>query len=264
MKLSNLFFSFFLLLPLLLLTSCTEESITQKEETARIKFKMIDGPGDYEEVNIDVQDVMVNWTNDDESWESIGDVEAGIYDLLTLTGGEYALLADEQIPPGFLSQVRILLGENNTVKVDGEVHDLDTPSAQQSGLKILVNTDVVAGVLYNFTFDWDVESSVIKAGNSGKYNLKPVIRVSTEAQSGAISGIVSPSDVMCLVTASDGVVDISTYTNEEGVFLIQGVPEGIYTVIIEPDADSGYGTVQIEDVEVNLGSTTDLGTIELH
>ncbi|KAA3628957.1 MAG: DUF4382 domain-containing protein [Bacteroidetes bacterium] len=263
MKFSNLSNFFLLLLPLLILISCTEDSITQKEQTARVKFKMIDGPGDYEEVNIDIQDVLINWTNDDEGWESIGDVETGIYDLLTLTGGEYALLADEQIPPGYLSQVRILLGENNTVKVDGEVFDLDTPSAQQSGLKILVNTDIVSGVLYNFTFDWDVESSVVKAGNSGKYNLKPVIRVTSEAQSGAISGVVSPSDVMCLVTASNGVDEISTYTNEEGVFLLQGVPEGIYTVTIEPDADSGYGAVQVENVEVNLGSTTDLGTIEL-
>jgi hypothetical protein len=229
---------------------------------ARVQFKMIDGPGDYEEVNVDIQDVMINWTNDDTGWESIGGVETGIYDLLTLTGGEYAILADEAIPAGFLSQVRIILGENNTVKIDGEVFELSTPSAQQSGLKIQVNTEIVNGVLYNFIFDWNVEESIVEAGNSGNYNLKPVIRVTTEAQSGAISGSIIPADVVCLVTATNGADEISAYTNE-GVFLLQGVPEGIYTVVIEPDPNSGYTSVVVGNVEVSLGSTTDIGTVEL-
>ncbi len=259
-KFSILFILFF---PLFFLTSCTDKDNDATTTTSRIQFKMVDGPGDYEEVNIDVQDVMINWSDDDVGWESLANVQTGIYDLLELTGGEYVLLADEEIPTGYLTQVRIILGENNSVKVDGEIFDLSTPSAQQSGLKIKVNTELVEGVIYKFTFDWDMEESIVELGNSDRYNLKPVIRVTTEAQSGAISGAVNPTDVQCLVTAINGSDSISTFTNEVGLFLIQGLPEGVFSVVIEPDTSSLYGPVEIEDVSVTLGNITDVGTIDL-
>ena len=41
--------------------------------------------------------------------------------------------------------------------------------------------------------DWDVQKSIVKAGNSGNYNLKPVIRVTAEANSGTISGRIADS-----------------------------------------------------------------------
>ena len=260
MYLRNLTFFF---VAFLLLLGCTSENDETTPQTSRIQFKMVDGPGDYEEVNVDVQDVKINWSDDDEGWESLSNVQTGIYDLLELTGGQYALLADEEIPTGFLKQARVILGENNTIKVDGEIHELTTPSAQQSGLKLKINTEIIQGVEYNFTFDWDVEESIVKAGNSGKYILKPVIRVSTEAESGAISGMVTPSDVQCLVTATDGMDSFSTYTNDTGAYLIQGVPEGSYTVTVAPEATSGLGVVEVQDVSVTLGNITDMGTIDL-
>jgi hypothetical protein len=263
MKRTNLSILFLFLLPLLILTNCTEKETETDTATSRIQFKMVDGPGDYEEVNIEVLDVMINWLDDDVGWESIGNVQPGIYDLLELTGGEYVLLADEEVPSGYLAQVRLILGENNTVKVDGEIFDLSTPSAQQSGLKIKVNTELLAGVEYKFTFDWDVQESIIKAGNSGNYNLKPTIRATTEAQTGAISGAVNPFDVTCLVTATNGTEIISTLTNDMGLFVLQGVPEGTYSIEIEPDASSVFGVITIDNIAVSLGGVTDVGTIDL-
>jgi hypothetical protein len=45
-----------------------------------------------------------------------------------------------------------------------------------------VNQTLVAGVTYDFLLDFDVENSVVvQAGNSGNFNLHPVVRVSTKA-----------------------------------------------------------------------------------
>jgi len=69
---------------------------------------------------------------------------------------------------------------------------LDTPSAQQSGLKQKHGFDVEANTEADLVLDFDACRSIVKAGNSGnsgKYNLKPVITVMpllTESIVGAV------------------------------------------------------------------------------
>src|SRR6476660_4621200 len=102
--------------------------------TARMRVSMTDAPGEYDEVNIDVQDVMIKSTSDtgDSGWVSVGNITPGVYNLLDLTGGVTTLLADNDIPAGHLGQIRLILGDNNTVVKDGVSYPLNTPSAQQS------------------------------------------------------------------------------------------------------------------------------------
>ena len=54
---------------------------------------------------------------------------------------------------------------------------LTTPSGQQSGLKMNVDIDVAADKVADVVLDFDACKSVVKRGNSGQYNLKPVIAV---------------------------------------------------------------------------------------
>ena len=60
----------------------------------------------------------------------------------------------------------------------------------------------------------------MEAGNSGKFQLKPVIRASLEALTGSIQGQVLPDTVQTLVTAFNDTDILSTYTNETGFFLL--------------------------------------------
>jgi len=116
--------------------SCSD-SDDSSAETSRIKVGITDNPGDYDEVNIEILDVKIKNSNDtsDDGWVSIGIANPGIYNLLDLTGGVTASLSDSQIPSGYLGQIRLILGDNNTVVKDGVTYPLNTPSAQQSGLK---------------------------------------------------------------------------------------------------------------------------------
>ncbi len=233
--------------------------------TARLQVSLVDGPGDYEKVNIDIQDFLINYSSDDTGWQALNLISPGVFNLLELTGGVDLLLVDEELPVGELNQIRLVLGDNNSVVIDGEEIPLDTPSAQQSGLKLNVNSVLEEGIIYRIVLDFDADESIVKAGNSGKYNLKPVVRAMTEAQSGAITGKVVPFDVQVMVYAHQGVDSdtIRTYADDIGKFLIHGVPAGTYEVEVEPEEDSGYQDVSIDDVEVVTGEITDVGEVDI-
>jgi hypothetical protein len=253
---------------LVLFYNCNEDSASNNIEdgTSSISIKLVDNPGDYENVYIEVVDVMVKVNNDSENdngWESIG-ANAGIYDLLELTGGLNVVLVDDfQVSSGMLNQIRLVLGENNSIVIDGDTFPLNTPSAQQSGLKIKVNQELESGFNYDFILDFNVDESIVIAGNSGNINLKPVINASAEFSSGKIQGAITPFDFQTMVSVQVGDDTISTFTNENGVFVLNGVPAGTYNVTITPDSESGYNEVVINDVIVVNGEITDIGTIAL-
>jgi hypothetical protein len=231
------------------------------EGTARLSVEMVDAPGDYDSVFVDVEDVVIKYAGSEEE-VSIGDINVGVYNLLELTGGLGVILVDDEIPVGTISQLRLVLGSNNSIVVDGQSYPLATPSAQQSGLKIQLNETLETGISYAYILDFDVEESIVVQGN-GNYTLKPVIRASAEAETGSIRGAVLPIGFQTLVTASNGVVEVSSYVNAAGDFVLSGVPEGTYTVTIEAEPAAGLSAVVIQDVNVTIGEVTAMGTIDL-
>lgn len=249
-----------LLLTIIGLGSCSDDNGNGQTGTARLSVKLVDDPGDYEAVFVDVQDVVIKYNgNDDEV--SIGEINAGVYDLLELTGGVSVLLVDDEIPAGTVSQIRLVLGDNNSIVVDGETFPLSTPSAQQSGLKLQINETLEDGIFYEFILDFDVDKSIVAQGNGG-YSLKPVIRATTVAETGSIAGSVSPAEIQTLVTADNGLISISSYTNAEGNYVLSGVPEGTYELTFTVDSGLNLPPIVLSDVVVTIGNVTTVETVE--
>lgn len=136
-------------------------------------IRMTDAPMMVEEVNVDLELVVIKGTNDADSIQ-LG-TNAGIYNLLDFQNGIDTLIASSTITLDTVKQIRLILGDENTIKVGGVIHDLKTPSAQQSGLKIKVNVPLDSMNVYNLLLDFDAEESVKETGNG--YLLKPVIKV---------------------------------------------------------------------------------------
>lgn len=242
------------------MVACSDKDESDNTQgTARISIQLVDAPGDYDAVYIDVQDVVVKYqgTNDEVP---IGEINTGVYNLLELTGGVSVLLVDEQLPAGEISQIRLVLGTNNSIDVDGQSYPLSTPSAQQSGLKIQLNETLEEDVFYEYILDFDVEKSIVVQGNGG-YILKPVIRASLVADAGKISGQVLPVEIQTLITATDGTNEVSAYANAEGNFMLYGLPEGNYTVTYEADPLLGFPPVVVPDVAVIAGLTTEMDLV---
>lgn len=246
------FFSFALLS--LVSLSCEDD-----EKNARIQVYLTDAPGDFQEVNIDIQGVEIHAseTDNERGWQSL-DVTPQIYNLLDLTNGVETMLGSLELPGGKISQIRLKLGEDNTVKIDDQTFDLSTPSAQQSGLKVQIHQVLAEGITYKILLDFDAAKSVVETG-SQTYSLKPVIRALTEAQDGAIEGTVEPAQSVSISVLSGEEVVTTTTSNDAGEFLIRGLEAGTYKLIFD-----GPGVANIEkgDVEVKLGETTDIGVIE--
>ena len=249
-------------------TSCSDDEGENgvEEGNAQVTVRMTDAPGDYDQVWVDVDDVMIKTEaevgEEEGAWESLANVETGRYDLLQLTGGVSQLLADVEIPAGYLDQIRLVLGQDNAVVIDGEEIPMATPSAQQSGLKLQVQQELEAGESYEYLLDFDVDESIVETGNAG-YLLKPVIRMSAMANTGSIVGEVHPNETRSLVKAQNASHIISAYTDESGNFALHGVPAGTYQVTITPDEETALEMVTEDNVEVEQGETKDLETIYL-
>jgi hypothetical protein len=249
-------------------------SNSKTEDTARVQLKLVDAPGDYLEVNIEIIDIQYN-AGEEEGWMSFTPVNGYPIniDLTELIAGNSLLLTDELIPAGMLKQVRLVLSENNTLRIEGEedLIPLNTPSAQQSGLKLLLNEELEGGFSYTFILDWVVSESIVMAGNSGNYNLKPVIKVTAEVNSGSINGQVKKVNeanleleampnivVQVFDTSNEFVTD--SQTNDLGEFLIQGLDAGDYILKIEQEGYEMYTSVSIN---VTVGTVESAGIIVL-
>ncbi|MFN4315210.1 MAG: DUF4382 domain-containing protein [Chitinophagaceae bacterium] len=247
----------------LITSACTRNERENTEDKARVQIRLTDDPADYEEVWVDIRDVQVNVTGSpDEGWESLSGVRAGSYDLLRLINDQDTLLVDAFIPEGRLHQIRLILGSENYIKVNGEMIPLTTPSAQQSGLKINVQQDVVAGLMYTILLDFDVARSIVETGNN-KFILKPVIRGTLNAAGGSIKGVVVPGSFPTTVFAVQGADTItSSFTDNAGGYCLRGLPAGGYTVSFVP-GDPGYRDTSIAPIAVLTGAVTNVDTMFL-
>jgi hypothetical protein len=128
-----------------------------------------------------------------------------------------------------------------------------------------INQTLIGGISYDFLMDFDADHSVVKAGNSGIYNLHPVVRVTTAATSGVIKGTIANFAVakQVLVSVVVGTETVSTFANAKGIFQLNGVSPGTYIVTLTPDPTSGLLAKTIPDVTVVNGAVKDMGSITL-
>lgn len=240
--------------------SCKEEVSTGS--ASKMDVYMTDAPSNnYDAVLIDLLRVEVNTSSDSVSgWNSIGIIKPGIYNLLDFRNGVDTLLASASLPVGKISQIRLILGANNKVVEDSVEYDLKVPSGMTSGLKLNVHAELQAGVTYKLWIDFDAGRSIVKKGN-GNYSLKPVIRTFTQATSGAIKGVVSPAASKPYIYLLSGTDTISTFAEDDGRFMLRGVPKGVYDVNFIPGVLTVIKTVQ--GVVVNNGVVTDMDTVRV-
>ncbi len=256
-------------LGLFMLTSVGIVSCQKNNDTAdgkaRLEVRLTDAPNlNLSEVWVDVKEIKIKMS--DSSDVTLTGAHPGMYNLLDLTNGRDTLLADALIPTGRLSQIRLILGDNNyAIDNNGERFDLTTPSAQQSGLKVQVQQDITGGILYRLILDFDAAKSVIKAGNSGRYILKPVLRIISFVPSGGnVKGVVLPDSVRTLIYAIKGTDTVATtYSNTTmmGAYSFSDIAAGNYNFSFVPQ-DTIHATQQ-KAVVISLGQTTVVDTVRL-
>lgn len=264
---------------MLFAVACSNDDETPNGGNARVNFYLVDAPGDFDEVWIEVLAIRVkadddsmdddSQGNDDDDdgnesdWIEIPYDEASPYvNLMDLTGENSLFIGSEDFPEGEIDQLRLVLGDDNYVVKDGVRSELNTPSAQQSGLKIKVDEDIQGGMSYNLVIDFDVAKSIVVAGNSGNINLKPVLRAYMEEAASGVMGQVFPAEAQPVaVNAQKGDDEYNTFVDDNGNFKMLGMDDGVYTITFTPN--EGYQILVVENVVVEEGVVLTLDPITL-
>ena len=153
----------------LLLNACKKDD---DEGTSTVNVSLKDAPGDYQQVNVEVTGVEIHTTSDGWKYISVPD---SVYDLLLLTDTNGTFLGSGPIPASKITQVRLILGTENSVMIDSAMHPLSLSSQDETGLKVDLNQDLVNGGVYTLILDFEADQSVVSLGN-GNYKLKPVLK----------------------------------------------------------------------------------------
>lgn len=242
--------------------------------------------GSYSHVYVTITDVQANTSSSasasGSSWE---DLTPGMkptqVDLLgaNASGGCFlATLGDKlEVQAGNYQQIRLILGSNSSTMVNGTNYcnqdgglsavncieyknhsgadawsALTTPSAQQTGIKIPAaqiaggSLNVEAGKTADLVINFKTCQSIVQAGNSGQFILKPVLHageVSTASTS--INGTVVDSATSKPIAGANVLVSLeqpdangvdrvveSTTAASDGTFVFCPVMPGTYDVVV--------------------------------
>jgi hypothetical protein len=262
----GILFPYLAIFALIFTLNACKKSDTTSSGTSSMNLYLTDAPADYQAVWIDIQQVMVKTSNDTSGngWVSVPLLHPGKYNLLDFRNGKDTLLGGVDLPAGKISQIRLILGESNKLVLDnGTSVDLKTPSGQESGIKLNVDADLKSGIPYELVLDFDAARSIVKAGNSGQYILKPVIRTFAKAAGGAIQGVVLPDSANAHVIAIAGTDTLGAIPDASGAYKFWGIPAGNYTLTFSADSTSGFKSDTINNIAVTVGNTTMVDTVRL-
>ena len=270
---------FFVFLSSLFLAACGGSGGSSSDDgsssgSGTLGVSLTDAPAcGFDAVNVTVSKVRVHQSasanENDAGWSEITLNPARKINLLNLINGALESLGQTSLPAGHYTQLRLVLVPNtgstvaNSIVVSGTTPEIaiDTPSAVQSGIKLINEFDVATGQRVDLVLDFNACKSIVTRGN-GTYALKPVIQVIPTLLNG-IDGFIDTALLGSHVMVSaqqNGVVIRSTSPNTTtGEFFLARLPApGNYDVVISAD---GHATAVIAAVPVpGITSTVVVGT----
>jgi hypothetical protein len=203
----------------------------------------------------------------DGGWSEVVVSPAQRIDLLDLTNGVLAELGQTPLPAGQYTQVRLVLRPNgasmpgNAIVPSGSLTEipLDTPSATQSGLKLVHGFTVQPNTMTDLVLDFDACRSIVKRGNSGRYNLKPVVSVVPRTLTGILGYVQTGLSDVTVSAQKNGVVLKATQPAANGQFVLAPLDpvKGPYDVVF---TGTKLTTAVIAAVPVMTDHTTTLNS----
>jgi len=232
---------------------------SSSQASGSVRVALTDAPAcGFDAVNVTIKKLRIHQSSsaseNGSGWTDITLNPPQKINLLDLNNGVIEDLGEVPLAAGHYTQLRLVLDKNtsniaNTVVPTGGVETpLDTPSAVQSGIKLIHEFDVASGQRTDLALDFDACKSIVKRGN-GTYGLKPVIKVIPYALNG-IDGFVDTTLLgsNTMVTAQqNGEVVRSTAPKATGEFFLTRLPAGNYDVVVTAD---GHATAIIANVLV--------------
>jgi hypothetical protein len=170
--------------------------------TGSLNLSITDAPIDNEGITaVFITVTGIEYHSNNKGWVKFEEFETPKkYNLLDLTRGTSDLLGSFKLTAGTYTQIRFILdmpvygqgiasNPGCDLELEGSLTEqFFVPSGAQTGYKAVGTFNVPLNGEVDVTADFDVRKSVLKAGHSGKYILKPTIRLIVNNQAGSIEG----------------------------------------------------------------------------
>jgi hypothetical protein len=221
-------------------------------QTGSLSVALTDASTDkYQAVYVTISEVQVHVTAD--SWKVVASPNK-TYNLLDLVNGVREELGIAELDAGNYTEMRLILGEtpdeginilsqqhpyaNYAIDLKDNEHELKVPSGYQTGIKIVKGFTINANQTTELILDFDASASVVVAGKSGKWLLKPTIKVLRTEEWAIISGTVTDSEGPLEGVLVSAQISNSSQTALEDQVVIQASTvtdvNGQYKIFIEP------------------------------
>jgi len=204
----------------------------------------------------------------DAGWHDIDVNPPQKVDLLSLQNGILVDLGQTTLPAGQYTQMRLVLSANTAgttanyvMPIGGSMMPvgMDTPSAQQSGIKLIHPFTIEAGKTTGLVLDFDACRSIVQRGN-GSYGLKPVIGVMPLTLTKIVGYVQTGATGVTVSAQKNGVVYKATQpSTTNGYFELGPIDPrpGSYDVVF---AGAGKTTSVITGVPVTSDQPTTVNT----
>jgi len=166
--------------------------------------------------------------------------------LLDLVNGVQEHLGLSILAAGKYTQMRLVLGKtadaslnlqgdphpfaNYLIDANGQNQELKIPSGMQTGIKLTGGFDIASGGTTVLVLDFDAARSVVMAGTSGQYLLKPTIGIRTTTAS--VAGMVSDD-------AQSPLADVQVIAQTTGPIIAEVSASRVVATTLT-DIDGGY------------------------
>jgi hypothetical protein len=244
-----------------------------------LQLSLTDAPGcGYDAVYVTITDISVHQSSTaavtDAGWVHVP-ITARKINLLDLQNGALAALGQTPLPAGNYTQMRLLLAANSgttlansVVPTGGSEVALTTPSGQQTGLKMNVDISIAPDQMADFVVDFNACKSIVSAGASGKYLLKPVVSVTPNFISGVRgtvdasidSGTGANTQIMLEQPGTSPQAPIvvrATAPDASGNYLLAPVAPGTYDLVV---TSNGRATAVVTGVVVQSQLVTTIAS----
>lgn len=176
-------------------------------------------------------------------------------DLVAMAGGNMAgLLNNEQVPAGRYNWVRLAVNTETGVRdsyamINGQEVELDVPSGDQTGLKLVSGFTVLQDASSNFVIDWDLRKALHDPqGQDGIWFLRPALRITDLAEFGTLFGTID-MDLIDPAAAEGGCPNETEVGTGSAVYVYTGF--GITPGEIGETTDSAIAPLATGSAELN-------------